>query len=354
MLMRSYLSVGELQIQNGNYPAAIENIQKSIEVATPKFGDGYFLSKAYNSLGKAYAENEQYQKAYKAFSEYDSLNSIVFTAEADQRISRLQTEFEVAQKENTIQLQETKLLQQQTSQNLISLIAGLLFLILLVLFVSFSNNRKKNKLLRKQNKEKEFLLKEIHHRVKNNLEVVSSLLALQTAQIKDPNIASAMKASQNRVYSMSIIHQRLYQNDHLSSIEMKDYFFNLGTHILDSFGEEERIKINYKMAELHLDVDTAVPMGLIVNELLTNSLKYAFPNKQPGEITIDLDKKSANEIQLLVKDNGIGQTEGEPIKGTGFGKKLIDLLTRQLDGSMEVVYTAGTQYLFNFKLHRLP
>lgn len=163
-----------------------------------------------------------------------------------------------------------------------------------------------------------------------------------------------MKESQNRVYSMSIIHQRLYQNKHLSSIEMKDYFFNLGSHILDSFGEENRIKINYKMPELHLDVDTAVPLGLIVNELLTNSLKYAFPNKQTGEITIDLDKKSAHEIQLLVKDNGIGQTEDEPIKGTGFGKKLIALLTRQLDGTMQVIYTSGTQYLFNFKLHRLP
>lgn len=354
MLMRSYLSVGELQIQNGNYPAAIENIQKSIEVATPNFGDGFFLSKAYKSLGKAYAKNEQYQAAYKAFSEYDSLNRIVFTAEADQRISRLQTEFEVAQKENTIQLQETKLLQQKTSQNLISLIASLLFVFLLVLFISFRNNRKKNKLLKKQNKEKEFLLKEIHHRVKNNLEVVSGLLALQTAQIKDPNVVSAMKESQSRVYSMSIIHQRLYQSNHLSTIEMKDYFYNLGTHVLDSFGEEERIKISYKMPELHLDVDTAVPMGLIVNELLTNSLKYAFPNERQGKITIDLSRKSAENIQLIVKDNGIGQTEGEPIKGTGFGKKLIELLTRQLDGSMEVVYTSGTQYLFNFKLHRLP
>ncbi|TDN86382.1 two-component sensor histidine kinase [Salegentibacter sp. 24] len=354
MLMRSYLSVGELQIQTNNYPAAIENIQKSIEVATPNFGDGFFLSKAYKSLGRAYAQNEQYKEAYAAFAKFDSLNSIVFTAEADQRIAQLQTEFEVAQKENTIQLQETKLLQQRTSQNLTSLIAGLLFLMLLVLFVSFSNNRKKNRLLRKQNVEKGFLLKEIHHRVKNNLEVVSSLLALQTAQIKDPNIVSAMKESQNRVYSMSIIHQRLYQNNHLSSIEMKDYFVNLGSHVLDSFGQEKHININYKMSELHLDVDTAVPLGLIVNELLTNSLKYAFPNKYKGEITIVLDKKSPHEIQLLVKDNGIGQTQDEPVKGTGFGKKLIDLLTKQLDGTMKVIYTSGTQYLFNFKVHRLP
>ncbi|MGM0392737.1 MAG: tetratricopeptide repeat-containing sensor histidine kinase [Bacteroidota bacterium] len=354
MLMRSYLSAGELQNQNEHYEAAIGNIKKSISVATTEFGDGFFLSKAFGSLGMAYAGNGQYKEAYEAFSKYDSLKSMVFTAEADQRISLLQTEFDVAQKESTIDLQEIKLNQQLATQRLILLISGLLLLFLIVLFFSFRNNRKKNKLLKKQNKEKEFLLKEIHHRVKNNLEVVSSLLALQTAQIKDPNVVRAMKESQNRVYSMSIIHQRLYQQNHLSTIEMKDYFYNLGSHVLDSFGEEERIRINYKMQELHLDVDTAVPLGLIVNELLTNSLKYAFPNKQPGEITINLDKKSANEIQLLVKDNGIGQTDGEPVKGTGFGKRLIELLTQQLDGTMQVIHTSGTQYLFNFKLNRLP
>lgn len=354
MLMRSYLSVGELQNQYGNYKAAIENINKSIDVATTEFGDGFFLGKAYGSLAMAYAGNGQYKEAYEAFSKYDSLKSAVFTAEADQRISLLQTQFDVAQKQSTIDFQEIKLKQQLATQRLILIISGLLLLFLIMLFFSFRNNRRKNRLLRKQNREKEFLLKEIHHRVKNNLEVVSSLLALQTAQIKDPNVVRAMKESQNRVYSMSIIHQRLYQHNHLSSIEMKDYFHKLGSHVLDSFGEEGRIKINYKMPELYLDVDTAVPLGLIVNELLTNSLKYAFPNKEPGEISIDLEKKSAHEIQLLVKDNGIGQTQGEPVKGTGFGKKLIDLLTRQLDGTMQVVYTSGTQYLFNFKLHRLP
>lgn len=354
MLMRSYLSLGELQNQYGNYEAAIDNISKSIKVATIEFGDGFFLSKAFGSLAMAYAGNGEYKEAYDAFSKYDSLKSEVFTAEADQRISLLQTEFDVAQKESTIDLQEIKLKQQLATQRLILLISGLLLLFLIVLFFSFRNNRKKNKLLRKQNKEKEFLLKEIHHRVKNNLEVVSSLLALQTAQIKDPNVVSAMKESQNRVYSMSIIHQRLYQHNHLSSIEMKDYFFNLGNHILDSFGKEEHVKINYKMPELYLDVDTAVPLGLIVNELLTNSLKYAFPNKQPGEITINLDKISAHEIQLLVKDNGVGQTADEPIKGTGFGKKLIELLTQQLDGTMQVIHSPGTQYLFEFKVNGLP
>ncbi|WP_300434869.1 histidine kinase dimerization/phosphoacceptor domain -containing protein [Christiangramia sp.] len=353
MLMRSYLSVGELQIQNQDYSAAIENIEKSIAVATPNFGDHFFLSKAYNNLGMAYAGNEQYKEAYAAFSKYDSISSLVFTAEADQRIAQLETQFNVAQKENTIQQQGNRLIQQRTRQNLISLVAVLLFLTLTVLLVAFFNNRRKNRLLAEQNREKEFLLKEIHHRVKNNLQIVSSLLALQTAQTNNPTVVSAMKESQNRVYSMSMIHQRLYQKEHLSSIEMKDYLKNLGSHILESFGLEDRIQIVCHFQELHLDVDTAVPLGLIINELITNSLKYAFPNNRKGKIYIDLSREASGILKLEVKDNGLGSLADEPAKGTGFGKKLIELLTRQLDGSFKVNTTAGTQYLFLFKLHRM-
>ncbi len=352
MLMRSYLSVGELQSQHQNYPAAIENIKKSVEVATPKFGDRFFLSKTYKSLGLAYAGNEQYKEAYAAFSKYDSLSNLVFTAEADQRIAQLETQFNLARKENTIQMQETRLLQQQTRQNLIILVAGLLLVTLTILLVSFYNNRKKNRLLREQNKEKEFLLKEIHHRVKNNLEIVSSLLALQTAQTSDPTVVSAMRESQNRVHSMSMIHQRLYQKEHLSSIEMKDFLNNLGDHVLESFGKVGHITIIYQMQELYLDVDTAVPLGLIVNELITNSLKYAFPNNKRGEININLNRDASGDLQLIVKDNGVGSAAGESAKGTGFGKKLIELLTRQLNGTLEVLTTPGTRYFFNFKLNR--
>ena len=349
MLMRSYLSVGELHSRNQNYPAAIEDITKSIEVATPEFGDYFFLSKTYKSLSEAYFGNEQYKEAYEAFSKHDSLSSLVFTAQADERISQLETQFNVAQKENTIQLQETRLLQQQTRQDLIMLTAGLLLLLLILVLISFFYNRKKNRLLEKKNLEKEFLLKEIHHRVKNNLEIVSSLLALQTEQADNPTVAGAMRESQNRVHSMSIIHQRLYQKEHLSSIEMKDYFQSLGSHILESFGEEARISINYQMQELYLDVDRAVPLGLIVNEVLTNSLKYAFPNNERGEILISVCRDFNADLQLLIKDNGVGIAAGETDKGTGFGKKLIDLLTRQLDGTLKVVDMSGTQYFFIFQ-----
>jgi len=352
MLMRSYLSVGKLQNQLGNYENAIKNLDKSIEVATKNFGDEYYLSQAYQNLGEAYFNSGNYKEAFVAYKEYDRLKDLIFTAEADQRISLLQTEFEVAQKESTIGLQENELKQQKTRQNLVSLIAGLLLLFLIVLFVSFTNNRKKNKLLEKQNREKGFLLKEIHHRVKNNLEVVSSLLALQSAHIKDPKINDAMLESQNRVHSMSIIHQRLYQGEDLAAIEMKDYFKNLGSHIIDSFGMEKSVTIECAMEPIHLDVDTAVPLGLIVNELLTNALKYAFPKKN-GIITIVLNYKSKGLLNLVVTDNGIGKQEGNIIQGTGFGTQLIHLLTQQLEGTLKYEIKKGTKISFLFKINQL-
>lgn len=137
-----------------------------------------------------------------------------------------------------------------------------------------------------KNNQNVLLLKEIHHRVKNNLEVVSGLLALQSAKMDDPTMQEVMLASQNRVHSMGILHQKLYQSEHLAFIEMKNYFENLCINILDSYNETERIKVNIEMKELEMDVDTAVPLGLIVNELLTNALKYAFPKGERGNIEL--------------------------------------------------------------------
>ena len=351
MLMRSWLSVGKLQNLEGKYISAIESLQKCISIATDKFGDNYFLSEAYKTLGKAFAGNHNYKDAYEAFASYDKLKDKIFTAAADQRISLLQTEFDVAQKETTIGQQEKELKQQRTRQTYIIIIASLLLLFLAVLFRTLQTNKKKNKLLQRQNQEKEFLLKEIHHRVKNNLEIVSSLLALQSAQVNDPNVIEAMQESQNRVHSMSMIHQRLYQGKNLTSIDMKDYFINLGQHVLDSFGAEERISLEYTLEKMELDVDTAVPLGLIVNELLTNALKYAFPGNRKGKIKIGL-KQTGNQniLALEVADNGIGQHQHEAIKGTGFGTQLIKLLTHQLDGKMKNNFKDGTTISFEFKV----
>lgn len=350
MMMRSWLSIGKLQYLQGKYITAIESLQKCIEIATIDFGDEFYLSQAYETLGKAFAGNHNYKDAYQAFAEYDKLKNKIFTVNADQRTSLIQTKFEVAQKENTIQYQESRIKRQKTNQILISIISGLLLLLLIVLYITFQKNRKKSFLLLQQNKEKEFLLKEIHHRVKNNLGIVSSLLALQSAHIKDENIIAVMQESQNRVHSMSMIHQKLYLGKNLITIEMKDYFINLGKHILDSFGADNLISIECIMNPIEIDVDTAIPLGLIVNELITNSLKYAFPNKRKGIIKIKLQKSNNNTLLLQVADNGVGYQQNELNRNTGFGKELINLLTQQLEGNMSYKDEQGIIVSFEFKL----
>ncbi len=198
-----------------------------------------------------------------------------------------------------------------------------------------------------RNAENELLLKEIHHRVKNNLEVVSSLLALQSNQIDDENTKEAMLEGQNRVQSIGIVHQKLYQGKNLGAIEMKDYFINLSDSILDSFGANKRVQVECAMNALNVDVDTAVPLGLIVNELLTNTIKYAFPDGRSGKVQIKLEQKSNGILQMQISDNGIGK--GGAVNGTGFGGQLISLLTQQLGGTMKEENNNGTHIFFEFK-----
>jgi two-component sensor histidine kinase len=224
--------------------------------------------------------------------------------------------------------------------------------IVLLFSILFYNQR--NKIAREKKRsdllvqDKELLLREIHHRVKNNLEVVSSLLALQSDQIEDANTKDAMLEGQNRVHSIGIVHQKLYQGENLGAIEMKDYFINLSESVLDSFGATGRVDVKLAMEKLNVDIDTAVPLGLIVNELLTNTLKYAFPSNQKGSVQIKLEKQPGNILHLQVSDNGIGKSGST--HGTGFGSQLISLLTRQLNGSMKEDISSGTQVSFDFKL----
>src|SRR6056297_1525842 len=351
MVMRSWLSVGKMHNAKSNYKEAVNALERCITVATDDFGDAYYLSLAYKELGMAYAGINQYKKAYEAFSHYDTLNDEVFTAEADHRISELRTEFDVAQKESTIMVQESLIKKQETRQKLGLVITILLVLLLLLAYKAISSNSKKNRLLQKQNDEKEFLLKEIHHRVKNNLEIVSSLLSLQAAQLDDPNIVEAMQKSQQRVQSMSMIHQKLYQGKSLAAVEMKDYFINLGNYIIDSYGAKGRIRVICLMEELELDIDFAIPIGLIVNELLTNSMKYAFTKNGIGEIIITLVEFEST-LRLKVADNGVGRLLDVGNDGLGFGTQLIELLTKQLDGKMNLTVQDGTSVYFEFQIKK--
>ncbi len=352
LLMRSWLAIGKLELFQGKYITATESLEKCIDIAGPDFGDKYYLSQAFGLLGKAYIGNHNYKGGTESFMVYDSLRNQIFTEASDHRISLLHTEFDVAQKENTIQGMEVQIKKQNSQKTLISIIAGLLLLLLVVLYVTYQKDKGKNILLEQQNKEKEFLLKEIHHRVKNNLGIVSSLLDLQAAKMKDPAAIEAIEDSRNRVYSMSMIHQKLYLGKNLSSIEMKDYFINLSKHIIDSYGVNELIEFDYELDEVQLDVDSAIPLGLIVNELLTNSFKHAFPNSKQGIVKIVFQRMENKRFLLEIIDNGIGinDTDKNNDQSTGFGTLLIDLLVKQLDGSMTVFNGIGTRVSMEFEM----
>ena len=353
LLMRSWLAIGRLKLFQGKNNEALEFLNKSLETATPEFGDKFYLSHVYYSLGRAYAKSHNYKEATGAYEVYDSLKKEVFLEISDQRMALMSTESDLEEKDSTIQGMEERIKRQSSSQTLISIISGLLLVLLLVLYVTFENNKKKNSLLKKKNEEKEFLLKEIHHRVKNNLGIVSSLLDLQADKIKDPKIISAIEESRNRVYSMSLIHQKLYQGKNLSSIGMKEYLVDLSEHILYSFGGKDRIEYKYDLENMELHVDSAIPIGLIVNELLTNSYKHAFPDDRKGIINIVCKHMSEDRILLEVSDNGIGLLEfdKEDSQGSGFGTQLIDLLIQQLDGSIMTVNGMGAKTRMEFDLN---
>ncbi len=349
LLMRSWLSVGKLYNLLEQPQEAIKSLTTSLEIATADFGDAFFLSKVYEELSKAYETSGQYRPALSAFQEYDSLKERVFSEQADRRIAELQTEFDLAQKEAVIESQHEQLVQKNRLQFATVGFIVLLVLLLLGVYRSFVRNKRMNKQLERRNEEKELLLKEIHHRVKNNLEIVSSLLELQYARFKDPSVQDAMQLSKNRVRSMGIIHQKLYQGKTLSSIEMRDYFINLGENILDSFEAADRIEIEYDMPQLEMDIETAVPVGLIVNEWLTNSLKYAFPSEKKGRIQIRLTLSPREDLILEVSDDGVGKWKSDPAPHKeGFGTHLVNLLVRQLDGQLKEVDALGTAYRLEF------
>ncbi|WP_208012720.1 tetratricopeptide repeat-containing sensor histidine kinase [Christiangramia sabulilitoris] len=342
--------IGNIYLLQENYELALDHLLAGIKAYENKGLSG--LIDPYFNLAEVYYQLGDYKNAllYKDKAYTNSQNML--EGKIDNIESEMAIKYETEKKDETLAAQAALIAQKSKTKNLFIAIASLLFIFLLFLFYFFYKNKKATRIIRAKNAENELLLKEIHHRVKNNLEMVKSLIALQSAQIEDPATKEAMIASQNRVQSMGIIHQKLYQGTNLGSIEMKDYFLNLSEGILDTFNAEDRVKIECAMDNLDLDVDTAVPIGLIVNELLTNALKYAFPREQTGVINISLEKDSEENLKLLVRDNGVGKTDGLAPEGTGFGSQLVKLLTRQLNGKMIERNEEGTHIEFDFQLRK--
>jgi PAS domain S-box-containing protein len=195
-------------------------------------------------------------------------------------------------------------------------------------------------------KEKEVLLGEIHHRVKNNLQIVSSLLVLQAARIADPAMQDLLRDSQNRIHSMGLIHQTLYGSGHFESVDFEQFSETLLSALIRSYGTDpDRIAIRINVEPVHLPIDIAVPCGLVVNELITNALKHAFPDHASGEIRIALARQPGSEALLSVSDNGIGLPDHVDTNTTAtIGLQLVGLLATQLDAEISINRSNPTRF----------
>lgn len=208
---------------------------------------------------------------------------------------------------------------------------------------------KKNKALQNLVTEKEWLLKEIHHRVKNNLHMVVGLLASQSEFLKNEEAVQAISDSQNRIQTMSLIHQKLYQSENLSIIDMPSYIFELTEYLKDSFEIRNSIRFILDIDSFNLPLSHSIPIGLIFNEAVTNAIKYAFPNQEKGKINISLKEDGNNNHTLIIHDNGIGlPLDFDPYNNPSLGVKLMHGLSADIEGQFLITNANGTKITLKF------
>jgi PAS domain S-box-containing protein len=199
-------------------------------------------------------------------------------------------------------------------------------------------------------KEKEVLLKEVHHRVKNNLQVISSLLNLQSRHITDKASRAMFKESQSRIRAMALIHEKLYTSEALAHIDIAEYMQDLTASLFSTYTVRNKIKVNIAITDIFLTITTAIPCGLIINELVTNALKHAFPHQQDGTITISMTPSTNDSLILTVSDTGIGFPKDIDFRNTTtLGMQLVTSLVEQLEGTITLDRSEGTRFRIEFR-----
>lgn len=360
-------NIGYAYTKLGDYRSALENIYRSLEIRKP-LNIIKDLQESYKGLAETYQRMGNYQKAFENLTLYQAYKDSVFNETKNKQLAELETQYETEKKDKAIadleQEKELQNLRSEKQQAQIYLSIGGLVILLGVagLFFRQSTIHKKyndeletkNREIAKQSAERELLLKEIHHRVKNNLQIISSLLSMQTRGLKDEKMKDAMKESQSRVKTMALIHEKLYQYENLSKINMQEYIQQLSEFLTQTYRSDKDIKITIDAADINLDMDTAIPLGLITNELLSNSLKYAFEDHNSGEINISFSQLDSGAYKLLITDTGKGLDENLDIDTTkSLGLKLVRTLTRQINGQLRITHHPGATFEIDFSEQKL-
>lgn len=353
-------NMAQCNIEFGDLEKAQKCIEEAQIVAESK-KSLYAWKRVYESSYLLARKRKEYKSALEYSEKYLIYKDSIQDQKKDEQLLEVLTKYQTLEKEKKIEIQNVKIEENAKQKNLFIVILVVAGLLLLSIGVSLINRTRTNKKLKEQKEiiekalgEKELLLKEIHHRVKNNLQVVSSLLSIQSRKIKDEQAQEAIQESRNRVKSMTLIHQDLYQEDNLKGIDSSQYIEKLSRSLFNSYRvDENRIKLKTNVEALNLDVDTTIPLGLILNELLTNSLKYAFPGEREGEINITL--KEQEEVLLLkIADDGVGMDQAQVDENsTSFGMNMLGAFAKKLNASFDIKSENGTEVSMMIKKYKV-
>ncbi|MFK7952241.1 MAG: histidine kinase dimerization/phosphoacceptor domain -containing protein [Ekhidna sp.] len=309
--------------------------------------------KYFNLKSQIEINENDYQNAFQSLQTYHRIKDDFLSESVQKNVVALEKKYESESKDKQITVLELEkknaalILSKSTNQrNVLIAVSLIVIIVAILLFILFSQKRKSLA-------ERDVLLKEIHHRVKNNLQVISSLLNLQADSLDDNTAKDAVKEGQHRVKSMALIHQKLYSTDDVRGVNVQGYLEQLTSELFKAFGvDQEKVDFQIETSNLKMDIDTVIPLGLIINELITNSIKYAFQNTGNGLLEISI-KEEGESLKVVVKDNGKGMDE-EAIKASNsFGWKMIKSLSRKLKAEIIVDGTSGTNVQLNLSRYKL-
>ncbi len=379
-LKSAELNYGYILFLLKQYDQSIEAYQRALQGGT-SMNNFHLIYEAHEGLYMVYDAKGDYKNAIYHLKIHQQQADSLYKVESEAKIAEIEglygkekNELEIKNLAQQNALKDSKLKKQQAEnekQTLISekeraqkkyiiIVLILIALVAVGLFYLFRSKRKLSQELEAQKAElsetlgeKEALLKEIHHRVKNNLQIVSSLLNLQGAYTNEKSADELLKMSQNRIHSMAIIHEKLYKSESLDAISFKDYLQNLTDHLSNSFAlKEKNIGIQVDADDLKMDIDQLVPCGLIINELVTNSIKHAFAENERGLITLEC-KRLNNDCELVIRDNGRGLPENFQLgSNNSLGLRLAKGLCKQLKSELKVVSEKGAKFSFVFHLKK--
>ncbi|MFT5824080.1 MAG: two-component sensor histidine kinase [Crocinitomix sp.] len=358
--------LGQVENDLGNYKAAIKYCEEAYE-SSQNTNDIVGSGKACNCLYDAHVKLNNKGEALKYHILFTEINDSILDLDNARGLAERELEFFYNQKQlsdsiavieanKIVEIEHLQTLEgEKQSKIVLFAIVGVLVIGIFFIYREIRRKRKqavvlnvKNKLIKESLTEKELLLKEIHHRVKNNFQTISSLLDLQSKDIEDSKALETISEGKDRIRAMALIHQKLYQNDNISTLDFQNYIEQLVEQIVNTYSLHE-LEMEIYAENCHLDIDTAIPLGLILNELVTNACKYAF-NLGSGKLIINLDLISKGTYSLTVRDNGegiLGDIDFSKLKSLGL--RLVGRLAKQLQGSFSYDYDQGSVFEIIFK-----